>query len=332
MAPRDHRPDTDTRTRASRTGPPSRDTRREPQSPTRPATRRRGSTATARRSGPPTPATVWVCGHPPTDPAAIWPTPVVKKVVTSFTAPGARVVLLTTTAPPDAAGLACPVPVARPQTDDDRALATATDAVRTLGRDTHVIHIDPDAAAARHGSTPFWADLVGDPQPSPDHTTEPPPELCDRPETDTAATADLVIANLPPERLVDGLRDHVALLAARLLRTGCVLAVLTHSHRTGGRLVDPSGPIVAAAQAADLLYLQHIVAVHAPVRDGDFTLTANPVEIDRAEREQHHATVRDLPTPHRMAHSDVLVFAQPRDHEPLPLSIAAAVRENGIIR
>ncbi|MGW4213455.1 hypothetical protein ACWEIJ_36095 [Lentzea sp. NPDC004789] len=255
-----------------------------------------------------------------------------EKVVSSFTAPGARVVLLATPAPLGAAGLTGSVPVARPQTDDDHAVATATDAVRALGRETHVIHIDPDAVAARHGSTPFWADLVGDPQPHPDHATEPPLELCDRPEANTAATADLVIASLPPERLVDGLRDHVALFAARLLRTGGVLAVLTHSHRGGGRLVDPSGPIVAAAQAADLLSLQHVVAVHAPVRDGDFTLTANPAEIDRAEREQHHATVRGLPAPHRMAHSDVLVFAQPRDHEPLPLSVAAAVRENGVIR
>ncbi|WP_342746890.1 hypothetical protein, partial [Lentzea kentuckyensis] len=300
--------------------------------PTRPATRRRGAATAERRSGPPTPATVWVCGHPATDPATTWPAPVVEKAVTSFTTPSARVVFLAHPAPPEAVGLVGQVPVARPQTEDDRALAAATDAVRALGRDIQVIHIEPRETATGHGSTPFWADLIGDPQPRPDGVAESPVDLCSQPETDVPATADLVIVSLPPERLSHGLRDHVALLAARLLRTGGILVVLTHCHRAGGRLVDPTGPIVAAAQAADLLYLQHIVAVHSPVRDGQFAVTADQPEIDRAGRERHRAAVRGLPAPHRIAHSDLLVFGQPRDHEPLPLSVSTAVLENGVIR
>jgi len=294
-------------------------------SPTR---QRAATTTTGRRTGPQTPATVWVCGHPASDPTAAWPVSVVKKVVTSFTAPGARVVLLTPPAPPDVAGLVGPVPVARPQTDDDRDLAAATNAVHALGRAPYVIHIEPDGLAAGPGSTPFWADLVGHRQPRPDNVAALPPALGDQPEADVPATADLVVASLPPRRITDGLRDHVALLGARLLRTGGTLIVLTHCNHVGGRLVDPSGPIVAAAQTADLLYLQHIVAVHAPVRDAQFALAADP----ESDREQHRAAVRGLPAPHQIAHSDVLAFSQPHDHDPLPASVAAAVRENGIIR
>src|SRR5205814_88591 len=67
--------------------------------------------------------------------------------------------------------------------------------------------------------------------------------------------ADLVIASVGPDTPLD---DRLGLACARLLRTGGILVVLTHSDWTRGRLVDPTGPIVATAQNADLLYLQHI--------------------------------------------------------------------------
>ncbi|WP_345613133.1 hypothetical protein [Pseudonocardia adelaidensis] len=53
--------------------------------------------------------------------------------------------------------------------------------------------------------------------------------------------------------------DGLGLLGAKLLTTGGVLAVLTHCEQIEGRLLDPIGSIVSSAQAADLLYLQHIV-------------------------------------------------------------------------
>jgi hypothetical protein len=39
---------------------------------------------------------------------------------------------------------------------------------------------------------------------------------------------------------------------------------------------------------------------------------------DAASRARHHAPERGLPAPHRRIHSDVLVFAQPRDPQPPP--------------
>jgi hypothetical protein len=68
--------------------------------------------------------------------------------------------------------------------------------------------------------------------------------------------------------------------------------------------------VVAAAQNADLLYLQHIVLVHAPVRDGEFMI--EPETTIRAPRHGQTAT-------HYRIHADLLVFAQPHDHQVVPL-------------
>ncbi|KAA5825421.1 hypothetical protein F1721_32805 [Saccharopolyspora hirsuta] len=100
--------------------------------------------------------------------------------------------------------------------------------------------------------------------------------------------------------------DLLAHHAARLLRTGGILAVLTHTDSAHGELRDPTGDIVAAAQNADLLYLQHIVCLLAPIRDGGLTpLPADPAAVgDRSP-----AWFR-----HRRVHADLLVFAQPHNH------------------
>jgi hypothetical protein len=97
-------------------------------------------------------------------------------------------------------------------------------------------------------------------------------------------------------------------------------------------LVDPCGPVVASAQNADLLYLQHIVALHTPVRDGAFTTELDSPATEEDARARHRAQVRGLPTPHRRIHSDVLVFAQPADHEPPAPAPADAAFETGVIR
>jgi len=132
--------------------------------------------------------------------------------------------------------------------------------------------------------------------------TERKPDQCGG-----TAGADLVITSLRPEHSGDRASDRVASAAARLLRTGGVLAVLTHSDWSQGQLVDPTGALVTAAQNADLLYLQHIVVVHAAVRGGEF-LIDNP-----------HPRPCAQPTTHRRIHTDLLVFAQPHDHQAIPL-------------
>ncbi len=95
----------------------------------------------------------------------------------------------------------------------------------------------------------------------------------------TAATsggADLVVTSLHPQDSGNRGASTVALFAARLLRVDGILVVLTRCDWTAGELADPTGAVVTAGQKADLGYLQHIVAVHTPVRDGRSHLADPP--------------------------------------------------------
>ncbi|RBO82529.1 hypothetical protein [Nocardia puris] len=113
----------------------------------------------------------------------------------------------------------------------------------------------------------------------------------------TDEPVDLVIASLLAEHL-DPLAasEHITALATEVLAMGGLLVVLSRCrHSESGLLFDPAGSVVAAAQAADLLYLQHIIA--APVSGQ--TVTATPVPAPAG-------TAR-----HTVAHTDVFVFLQP---------------------
>jgi hypothetical protein len=181
-----------------------------------------------------------------------------------------------------------------------------------------VIHLKPDATASRSTSRPLPAELPSDPDSRHSLTTDPLPGAA--PSCIEAATedADLIITSLHPQHSSPCASDHLTLLAARLLRKGGILAVLTHSDWSSGELTDPTGPLVASAQNADLLYLQHIVALHIPVRCGQLQ-DATTV----AQTPQAHG--RGMAAPHHRISSDVLVFAQPRDHKP-PLTFATAAK------
>ena len=96
---------------------------------------------------------------------------------------------------------------------------------------------------------------------------------------------------------IDG---RLGMLAAGMLRGGGILAVLARvGHSADGVLVDATGGIVASAQNADLLYLQHIVIPARPLR---------PPRVTDAAADQ----AGDLPTVHEVAHVDLLMFARPR--------------------
>jgi hypothetical protein len=195
-------------------------------------------------------------GVPDAEPSgAAWPLPVLARVVTSFSEPGAAVLLQPWTTGPAGA-----VP------------ATTVKAVADLGRRPRLGK--PLAAADK-------ADAG-----------------CPHPE-DTDDRIDLLITDMPARRDAAGQTDPLAQLAARALRLGGILVVLTRCDRAGGVLLDPTGPMVTAGQNADLLYLQHIVAVHLPPAD----LRAHPA----------HPAHGRAPAPHRHVHGDVLVFARPHD-------------------
>lgn len=174
-----------------------------------------------------------------------------------------------------------------------------------------MIHFQSTATASGPTSQPLGADLLSS---APDNSYSPrtdprPGSIPDAAaiHLDTAtADADLVITSVHPHHNSPRTSDHMTLLAARLLRIGGLLAVLTHSDWSSGELFDPTGPLVAGAQNADLLYLQHIVALHTPIRHRQPPIATTAIDTSEAHE-------RGCAPPHRRISSDVLVFAPPRD-------------------
>ncbi|WP_280272634.1 hypothetical protein [Nocardia wallacei] len=113
---------------------------------------------------------------------------------------------------------------------------------------------------------------------------------------DSHATAPLVLVSLLADH-EDGLQPGpVADLAAPRVAEGGLLVVLSRCrHSRTGVLDDPAVAVVAAAQAADLLYLQHIIAT--PLHGDTITTATPPVPTGLAR--------------HAVAHTDVLVFLRP---------------------
>jgi hypothetical protein len=179
---------------------------------------------------------------------------------------------------------------------------------------------------------PFWAALITGPTPpaTPD-TSAPPVDAVPGPrhQSDHATprsqqvtevlapppssgSVDVAVADLTANPTAELVADpnvvdgRFVVFAAQALSGGGILAVLTRC-RPGrdGRLVDPSGAIVAAAQNADLLYLQHIV------------IPAGPLRPPPSRRHDDRTAVRDEDVDGRGGggiggHIDLLVFAQPR--------------------
>jgi hypothetical protein len=210
--------------------------------------------------------------------------------------------------------------------EPDPELATALTAITDLGRTAHLARLKPPPTPHGPASRPFWADLLRDPDntgaPHLDERHPHPPEARPHQLDIKTRDTDVIITSLRPEhsrtRASDHLRDHVALLAARLLRPRGILVVLTHSDWSHGELIDLTGPIVASAQHADLLYLQHIIALHTPIRDGHLLWHPTTPATTDERRSQHPAWTPGLAQPHHRISSDILVFTQPRDHQPPP--------------
>ena len=265
-------------------GAPTR-TKPSPAGPTR-RTRQPATTST------PTPASVWPSGPYPSDPDTPWPRPVTAKIVTSFTRPGEHVLVLPWPVHPQT--------LAPAEVPDDIAAVVAI--ITSLKRQAAAIQ--PDNAPTP--ATPATAKTPPAGSPESGH-----PSGNSRPRQ-----ADLVLTTVHPRDCRTHLAEQVALLAARLLRAGGLLVVLTHCDWSDGTLLDPTGTIVTASQNADLLYLQHIVALHTPLPD------RRPIALagDGQVHPPHGQTVPSEATrgprqPHRRIHSDVLVFTQPHDHQ-----------------
>lgn len=240
------------------------------------------------------PATVWACHTPATlDADATWHASTVRAIVTSFSTPRSSVVLLRW--PNPAPSTAAP---RHPSSDipaDNRPLSRALNAVTASGRSGQIL-----STTAR-----------------PDHGAA----AVERPDPiEPRGTADLVITSVHPDLVAADTCDRVTAAAAGLLRVGGILVVATHSGSAQGHLLDPTGTVVSSAQSADLLYLQHIVTLLAPIRHGRLSWPLAPHGDDENARFQHRAAVRGLPIPHQRIHADLLVFAQPHDHAAPPIT------------
>lgn len=237
------------------------------------------------------PATVWPRpDQRAIDPNTAWPAPVIEQLLDACTQPDEHVLLL-------------PVPGSPQHQQGTTAggdLAAAEDTIRSHDRHVHTVLLEPPAEPTAHAARPFWAHALDDPsipdtsRDEPHHT--PAPKYHDRA---IPAGADLVLTHLAPEAASGAIVDHLAWSAAHLLRTGGLLAVLTHSDQPRGVLRDPTGPMVAAAQNADLLYLQHLIVLLTPIRHGHLTA---PPETEPGQ---------DWPAAHQRIHTDLILFTQP---------------------
>ncbi|WP_338767919.1 hypothetical protein V7968_02550 [Nocardia vulneris] len=120
-----------------------------------------------------------------------------------------------------------------------------------------------------------------------------------RDSTGSGEPVDLVIASLLADHH-DPMKaaEYVVALATEVMAMGALLVVLSRCrHSEAGVLLDPAGSVVAAAQAADLLYLQHIIAAPVTGRTVAAVAPAGPV-------------TPGLPR-HTVAHTDVFVFLNP---------------------
>ncbi|CAL9331292.1 hypothetical protein SUDANB121_00087 [Nocardiopsis dassonvillei] len=90
--------------------------------------------------------------------------------------------------------------------------------------------------------------------------------------------ADLAVLHVPAPS--DRVRPEGASVRARLVfaatvtRPGGIIAVITGlDHTRTGALVDPAPAVVRAAACAGLVYLQHVIALTAPICDGGLGTT-----------------------------------------------------------
>ncbi|GAA3012500.1 hypothetical protein [Actinokineospora diospyrosa] len=279
----------------------------------------------------PRPATVWPCASSPTHPAttgdlgrlAPWLLTATAKIVTTYTTPGQRVLLVGTVDLFDPTG---PAHLGVPRPSRPSPLSGLTEAAWTvlrLGRGTRTHLAGPTSTdlttwsetSTRHSAASSRRASAGD-GPS-ESECGPGPRVAgllrtgggnsaradDEPQTERPGDQtdrsvdryDLIITTVPPSA-TDWLRP--ADWAPVLTPTG-ILAVITHSHRHGGRLIDPATTVIPQTTRAGLLLLDRVVLLttaprRAPARRGHRPGTLDPAgPADTTE------------------HADLLVFTTP---------------------
>ncbi|CAM3385517.1 hypothetical protein KIPE111705_05785 [Kibdelosporangium persicum] len=272
---------------------------------------------TLRQPRPTRPSTVWPCAQDDhlregTGLLAHWLLTAVIKLVTTYTQPGQRVLLLDPApylAPrrpwPPTGGHNQPRP--SPYAGLHEAGWTVVRLGRGIQTQTAAAHPDPlgehpdDASAESESGRPPRTD-----SPTTDHAAGPSTHR--RPGPDSTATGvgpdryDLVVTAAEP-RALDWFRpaDWTGLLTP-----AGTLAVITNGDRSRDRLADPAGSLVRAAHRAGLRYLDRIALLRVPVRDGALAV-ATPAPHARPTAS---APPPATPARHTQVHDDLFLFTR----------------------
>jgi modification methylase len=113
----------------------------------------------------------------------------------------------------------------------------------------------------------------------------------------------------------DAMAEVYAACAATL-KPGGFLVVVTKNLRAGGELHDLAGDTVELCQQTGLLYWQHVIALHAAIRDSELVPRPSFWQLTTTRRARARGE-----RVHLVCHEDVLVF-----RKPAPAASASAQR------
>ncbi|MGC5288915.1 hypothetical protein [Micromonospora sp. DT231] len=257
---------------------------------------------------PPVPITVWRTARTDADPHTILPTRLAYRLVAAYSRPGEAVADLTTDhvlAPicaqggrqhhrawfTDSSSL-----IIGPATAGPPAPTTTTNPLTAP---------EPEAGDAQDppGLVDWFGDDLTDPDlPGPDATVVRPPH-----DGPLDAAISLVVASWPLHEAGMTARVRLAWLlaaCARLLRPGGCLVLVVGVPAGTQPTPEDFGPLVAAASAAGLGYLQHIVAVEADTDGDQFIYFGADEELLTLA----HANPEQWSVAHLRVHADLMVF------------------------
>ncbi|MEU4555704.1 hypothetical protein [Micromonospora violae] len=258
---------------------------------------------------PPVPITVWRTTRTDADPHTTLPTRMAYRLVAAYSRPGEAVVDLTTghvLAPTCARGgrqhhrawfTDSSSLIIGPATAGLPAATTQTDPLTAPG--------EPEAGDAQ--DPPELVDWFGDDLTDPDLPGADPAVV--RPPDDGPLDAgiSLVVACWPLHEAGTTARVRLAWLltaCARLLRPGGCLVLVVGVPAGTHPTPEDFGPLVAAASAAGLGYLQHIVAVEADTDGDQFIYHVSDEELLTLA----HANPEQWSAAHLRVHADLMVF------------------------
>jgi hypothetical protein len=95
-----------------------------------------------------------------------------------------------------------------------------------------------------------------------------------------------------------------------VLRPGGLLVVISTDFRRDSELIDVAGTTVSHGHRAGFCYLQHVIALRAPIRDGSLdapVATNRPVSSGGSRRQESPA--------HQVVHDDLTVLKKPVERE-----------------